>query len=141
MGSSGGRDDVTPQHLRDLINNNADVMLLQTLTDFVNLLLSGSIPNDVKDIIFGGRPIALHKSSEGIRPNAIGYTWRRIAAKCANSFGILKMSSYVSPIQLGVGVPGSAEAAVHSLRRYVNIMADDDIIVKLDFANAFNTLR
>ena len=51
------------------------------------------------------------------------------------------MSSYLSPIQLGVEVPGGTEAAVHSLQRYVNTMADDDIIVKLDFANAFNTLR
>ena len=51
------------------------------------------------------------------------------------------MSSYLSPIQLGVGVPGGAEAALHCLRRYVNTMADDEIIVKLDFANAFNTLR
>ena len=42
---------------------------------------------------------------------------------------------------MGVGVPGGAEAAVHSLRRYVNTMGDDDIIVKLDLANAFNTLR
>ena len=74
LGSSGGPDGVTPQHLRDLINSNADVMLLQTLTDFVNLLLSGSIPNDVKAIIFGGRLIALHKSSGGIRPIAIRYT-------------------------------------------------------------------
>ena len=128
LGSSGDPDGVTSQHFSDLINNNADVMLLQTLTDFVNLLLSGYIPNDVKDIIVGGRLIALHKSSGGIRPITIGYTWRRIAAKCANSCGILKMSSYLSPIKLGVGVPVGAEVAVHSLRRYLNTMADDDII-------------
>ena len=140
MGSSDGPDGVTPQHLRDLINNNVNVMLLQTITDFVNLLLSGSILNDVKDIIFGGRLITLHNSSRGIPPIAIGYTWRRIAAKCANSFGILTMSSYLSPIKLGVGVTSGAEAAVDSLRRYVNTMVDDDIIVKLDFVNAF-TLR
>ena len=116
-------------------------MLLQTLTDFVNLLRSGSIPNDVKDILFGVRLIALHKSSGGIRPISIGYIFRRIDAKCANSFGILKILSYLSPIQLRVGVPGGAEAAVHSLRRYVNTIGDDDVIVKLDFANALNTLR
>ena len=51
------------------------------------------------------------------------------------------MSSYLSPIQLGIGVPDGSEAAVHSLRRYVNTMGDDDIIVKLEFADAFNTLR
>ena len=108
LGSSGSPNGVTPQYLRDLMNNNADMMLLQTLTDFVNLLLSGSIPNDDKDIIFGGRLIALHKSSGGIRPIAIVYTWRRIAAKCANLFGILKMSSYISPFQFVVGVPDGA---------------------------------
>ena len=30
LGSSGGPDGVTPRHLRDLINNNADVMLFRT---------------------------------------------------------------------------------------------------------------
>ena len=51
------------------------------------------------------------------------------------------MSNYLSPIQLGIAVPGGAEAAVYALRRYVNTMGADDIIVKLDFANDFNTLR
>ena len=51
------------------------------------------------------------------------------------------MSSYLSPIQLEFGVPGGVEAVAHSLRRYVNTMRDDEIIVKLDFANAFNILR
>ena len=48
-----------------------------------------------------------------------------------------------SPIQLGVGVPvpGGAEAAIHFLRHYVNTMGDDDILVKLNFTNAFNTQR
>ena len=84
--------------------------------------MSGSIPNDDKDIIFGGRLIALHKSSGGIRPIAIVYKWRRIAAKCANLFGIMKMLSYISSFQFGVGVPDGAEAAVHTLWRYVNTM-------------------
>ena len=44
------------------------------------------------------------------------------------------MSSYLAPNQLGIGVPGGADAAVHSLRRYMNTMADDDIIVKLDLS-------
>jgi len=41
----------------------------------------------------------------------------------------------------GVGVSGGAEAAIHATHRYINSMSDSDVIVKLDFANAFNTPR
>ena len=40
-----------------------------------------------------------------------------------------------------MGVPGGAEAAIHALRRYAEDLPKDHIIVKLDFTNAFNTLR
>lgn len=40
-----------------------------------------------------------------------------------------------------MGVAGGAEAAIHATRRYVSSMPDNHVIVKLDFANAFNTLR
>ena len=85
--------------------------------------------------------MALEKKSGGIRPIAIGYTWRRIAAKCANSYAIASLSSYLQPIQLGVGTPGGCEAAVHATRRFVESMPADHCVVKLDFSNAFNSLN
>ena len=60
--------------------------------------------------------MALEKKSGGIRPIAIGYTWRRIAAKCANSYAIASVSSYLQPIQLGVSTPGGCEVAVHAFQ-------------------------
>ena len=51
------------------------------------------------------------------------------------------MAAVLSPLQLGIGVPGGAEAAIHAVRRYVTTMPDSHVVVKLDFANAFNTLR
>ena len=47
----------------------------------------------------------------------------------------------MAPIQVGVGVTSGAEAAIHAARRYANNMPDTHVIVKLDFTNAFNTLR
>jgi hypothetical protein len=49
----------------------------------------------------------------------------------------------LSPVQVGVGVKGGAEAAVHATRRYIDSIRDspDRAIVKLDFKNAFNCLR
>ena len=42
---------------------------------------------------------------------------------------------------LGVGTPGSCEAAVHVTRRFNEAMPDYRCVVKLDFSNAFNSLH
>jgi len=44
-------------------------------------------------------------------------------------------------LQLGVGIPGGCEAAVHATRRYTDRLQKDHVVVKLDFANAFNSVR
>ena len=65
----------------------------------------------------------------------------RLAAKCANNHVIAKRSKALQPQQLGVGVSGGAEAAVHAARRLVSNLPSDHVIVKLDFSNAFNCIR
>jgi len=140
-GSSGGPDGVTPQHLKDLLSAGANGELLSVLTKFVNILLNGEFSKDICEVIFGGNLLALTKKDGGIRPIAIGYTWRRLAAKCANAYVIGRMAGVFAPLQLGVGVSGGAEAAVHAARRYISTMPDSHVVVKLDFTNAFNTLR
>ena len=42
---------------------------------------------------------------------------------------------------MGVGVSGGCEAAVHTNRRFLKHMDPDSVLVKLDFDNAFNSLR
>ena len=77
----------------------------------------------------------------GLRSIAIGCTVRRLAAKCANIYATAKLAPHFAPIQLGVGTPGRAETAIHAVRKYTENLPKDYIIVKLDFNNAFNTLR
>jgi len=141
-GSSGGPDGVRPQHILDLINcRECGSALLTSITGFVNSLLQGNCHPEVAPVLFGGSLIALQKKSGGVPPVAIGYTWRRIAAKCANAYATYTLSSYLSPIQLGVGVSGGCEAAVHATRRFADDMPATHCIVKLDFVNAFNSLH
>ena len=140
-GSSGGPDGLTAQHIRDLLGCSAGPRLLSSLTSLVNLLLRGDLCPVVNAILFGGRLIALRKKDGGVRPIAIGYTLRRLAAKCANFFAVNKVLSLLLPLQVGVGVPGGAEAAVHAFRRFVSNMPDGHVAVKIDFSNAFNTIR
>lgn len=141
-GSSGGPDGFTPQHLLELVTcQSGGSALLSALTSFVNLVLDGGCPTAVRPVFFGARLIALEKKSGGFRPIAIGYTLRRLVAKCANSFALKKLADYFCPIQLGVAVSGGCEAAVHASRRFLEGMGDGEVLVKLDFSNAFNTIR
>ena len=114
--------------------------LLNAITDFVNLLLCGKCPTLVQPILFGGKLIALNKSDGGIRPIAIGYFWRRLAAKCANKYAINRLQDYFSPLQVGVSVRGGCEAAIHSVRRFLDRMPIDWGLAKIDFCNAFNSI-
>jgi len=109
--------------------------------DWVNLLLAGAYDKDVNTIIYGGRLIALSKKDGWIRPITVGYTMRRLAAKCANNAVIPRRSQALQPQQLGVGVSGGAEAAIQSTRRLVSHLSSNHVIVKLDFSNAFNCIR
>ena len=85
--------------------------------------------------------LALNKKGGGVRPITVSYTLRRLAAKCANNHVIDERGKAMQPQQLGVGVTGGAEAAVHAVCRLVSNMPDDNVIVRLDFSNAFNCIR
>ncbi|KMS64974.1 hypothetical protein BVRB_040730, partial [Beta vulgaris subsp. vulgaris] len=87
-----------------------------------------------------GKLFALKKKSGGIRPIAVGYTWRRLAAKCANAYAVSMLGPYLCPRQLGAGIQGGCEAAVHATRRFIESMPPDHVVAKLDFSNAFNCL-
>ena len=92
--------------------------------DFTNMMLSGNHLQPIREVIFGGRLIALKKKDGDIRPIAIGYTLRRLAAKCVDSHVITARGNELTPIQVGVGVSGGAEAAVHAVRRFVETLED-----------------
>ena len=51
------------------------------------------------------------------------------------------MAALLAPRQLGYGVKGGAEAAVHAARKFLSNMDPDCAFVKLDFRNAFNCIR
>ena len=51
------------------------------------------------------------------------------------------MGSGLAPQQLGCGVPLGCEAAAHATRLYLRNMPPGHLLLKLDFKNAFNTLR
>ena len=141
-GSSAGPDGLRPQHLKDLLIGAADDSpLLVAVTDITNLMLEGKTPASVRGTLFGANLLAVAKKKGGIRPIAVGYVWRRLAAKVACSYVKEASAALLSPRQLGFGVPRGAEAAVRAARRYVDNMKSGQLLIKTDFRNAFNTIR
>jgi len=64
-----------------------------------------------------------------------------LSSKLVSGQASARLAGMLAPIQLGVGVAGGVEAAVHAARRFVAGMNDDEALVKLDFSNAFNSIR
>ena len=114
-GLSGGPDGLTAQHLIYMVSSASTDKRKNSLMDFVNLLVMGELPVEVREILYGGRLIALQKKDGGIRPIAVDYTLRQLAAKCVNKFVIQWRSEEMQPIQVSVDVSGGAEAAVHAV--------------------------
>ncbi|XP_055336548.1 uncharacterized protein LOC129586997 [Paramacrobiotus metropolitanus] len=143
-GSAGGVFGLRPQHLKDLLGRKDDTQseLCLALTDLATMLLRKDVPEDIRPFLFGANLIPLLKKDGGIRPIAVGDTlrslWSKIVSRrCADEAAAMFTSS-----QLGFGIRGGAEAAVHAVRNYVEEVHNDArVIVKLDFRNAFNTLR
>ena len=84
---------------------------------------------------------ALQKKDGGVRPVAAGCTLRRLIAKVAGCKVMDAIGEILAPRQLGVGVRGGAEAAVHATRLYLEDLATDKAMLKLDFRNAFNSIH
>ena len=104
-------------------------------------MLSGNVPPAVQPFFFRATLIPLQKKEGGVRPIAVDQTLRRLVAKCIGLHVIHYVGSSLSPLQVGCGVPLGCEAAAHATRIYLQNIPSDHILIKLDFQNAFNSLR
>ena len=99
------------------------------------------MPVDIRPIVFGGRLFALRKKDSSLRPIACSSTLRRIAAKIACRENRAAITESLGAHQLGFGRKGGTEAVAHAARSFVSSCPPGFAFLKLDFRNAFNTLR
>ena len=143
-GSAGGPDGLRPSHLLALISrktSEAGVRLLASLTEFVNLLLRGDVPDAARSIFYGATLVALRKKDGGVRPIAVGNTFRRLATKVGCKPMSAEIGDSLRPVQLGYSTRGGCEAAAHAARKYLGEPQHRRVIFKVDMANAFNSIR
>jgi len=145
-GSAGGLDSLRPSHIHDMLSYStgaAGEHLLTSLTSLCNFMLSGKVNPVVCPILYGGSLCALTKKDGGIRPIAVGNLFRRLVAKLCCFHLKESLGDLFRPLQFGFGTPGGCEAVVHSARQFLfhNNEAANEVFLKLDFRNAFNTVN
>ena len=122
-GVSGGPDGLGPGHLRSLVvhgSAEAGSHLLSALTDLVNVMLRGEVPQFAVLILYGANEWAVRKKDGDILPMAVGSTIRRLSVEICSRTVVQDLGEEVRPVQLGVSlISGGCEAAAHAARRYV----------------------
>ena len=145
-GAAGGPDGFRPQHLLDMTGQTLGETgnrLLETLADLINLVIfPGKVHEKATATLYGGNATALLKPDGGLRPIVSGHAIRRLSAKIA----MRKLQAFCvkefRPLQMGVGTPKGCEAAVHTVRAYVESdSVQDQVLLKIDFKNAFNSVH
>ncbi len=134
-----------PQILKDLLgctHGDEGDGLVEAICGFVNHVHNGGVPETFCPLFYGASLTALKKKSGGIRPIAVGSTWRRLAAKVIISRITPDLVGYLAPHQLGVGIKGGAEIGAHTARVFYNhTHSSPKAFLKIDFRNAFNEIR
>ena len=117
VGSGAGPSGLRPAHLKDMLRSRKKSVLLVALADFVSCLANGGFPPDVMELLTASKLFAVRKKDGGPRPIASGDTTRRLAAKCLLHTYVSDCVSYLSPLQVGVGVKNATELVIHHLQQ------------------------
>ena len=136
-GPSGLRIDHIKEALSLDKNPNSDFSNL--LKNFINYLISGSVPSQLKYYIGGARLIALEKPNKDLRPIAIGESFRRIASKVMCQACQSDIQDYFSNIQHGNQKRG-CETIVHKIKSEIESLKNW-CLLKVDITNAFNSVK
>ena len=81
-------------------------LTLQSLTSFVNLLCAGKAPQAIVPHLCGASLLPCKKKDDGLRPIVEGEVLRLLSLKCATRAVLPDALSILSPLQVGVGLPG-----------------------------------
>ena len=132
--SAAGPTGLTYDHLRVLLDSPD---LLHPLFHVCSLLAAARIPPSITPFLQDGRLIPLAKPGGGVRGIAVGECLRRLVSRAIARQLQAKVTPELTPIQMGVGLPGACEVISHACR----VLAEDGAtLVKLDCSAAYDSL-
>ena len=100
--ASAGPDGLRPGHLRSLVAHcsaEAGSRLLSALTDLINVMLRGKVPQFAVPILYGANECAIRKKKDGgIRPIAVGNILRRFSVKVGSRPIVQSLGEELRPV-------------------------------------------
>ena len=135
--SAGGIYGFRPGHLKYLACRHtaqAGRRLNQSLAAPCIKLLDGDPPNHLRNILFSARLKALRTKNSDIRQIAVGNVLRRLASKIVVRCMTSSLRNQMSHLQLGVGVRGTSNAAIHAIRSVLDhppLCEESMVLIKL----------
>ena len=105
------------------------------------MVLTGAMPPDIRPFFFSAALVAFYNKGGVLRPIATGCTLKWLVVKCAVMKVKQSMTSLLIPHQLSFGVKHGAEAIVHSARIFLDNLQPGEIMIKLEFQDAFNSIN
>lgn len=107
----------------------------------LNLMAAGQAGH--VDNWWSSRLIGLTKKDGGIRPIAISDAWVRLLGRAINGSLTSRFQAFFAPIQLGVGTPGGSSKIANAcqLACKSESFANSQVLVAVDFSNAFNSIN
>ena len=115
--------------------------LLSALSDLVNVMLRGEVPQFAVPILYSANECAIRKKDGGIRPIAVGNTIRRLSVKVGSKIVVRALGEELRPVQLGVSTIEGWDAATHAARSWFRDCRHRRVLLKIEMLNAFKSLR
>lgn len=106
---------------------------MEALTLVVNIWLQGHFPQVLAEFIASAPLTPFLKPSNNIHPIVVGMVWRCLVSKIAMEGVSKDMVSYLMDFQLGVGVPGGADAGLHDDNCLLHANKDETSMLLVDF--------
>ena len=140
--TSGGLQQITPWHLKRALLADTNQAGAIAASRLATRWARGDFSSSLGELVAEAQLIALYKDSTktDVRPVGVGCALRRLLTKAYCAKTRAQILAHVDRSQLGV-LKGGYEIGVHAMRelaKQANLSAE--VIMLLDFLNAFNTV-
>ena len=113
--------------------------LAKELCAMLSYIANGLPSPDLRERLTRCWIVAIPKQGGGVRPIAIGETFLKVASALAMRYCSQDLGDLFGDVQFGIARPGGAEEIVHRTRCFVRASRNSEVVVTLDFSNAFNS--